>query len=215
MLRDKARTFVARLRDRSVYITFTLTHMFEVLRHQDESVVRDRLGFLQELPFIAWLRPYDRNWFPGGILDLLRRELHAVVHDEKRDWRAIVDHVRTDLWETGVGSEMFVDDDRLWSVVRTESQRQQRNERYVASVARTDPGNANDLTVGEARQLPKRPKAQRLAFMRRFVATMKVQLEQHGDQRLEATQEVAAAFANARLVSVPKCVSLRFLWGIS
>src|SRR5438477_7954938 len=103
MLRVKARTFVARLRERGVYVTFTLTHVLEVLRHQDESVVRDRLAFLRQLPFIAWLRPYDRHWFPGGMPDLLRRELHAVVHDGKCDRRAIVEHVRMDLWETGLG----------------------------------------------------------------------------------------------------------------
>lgn len=199
MLREKARTFVGRLRDRSVYITFTLTHVLEILRHQDRSVVRDRLMFLRALPFIAWLRPYDRNWFPGGAPDLLRRELHAVVHDAKRDWRAIVEHVRTDVWETGLGSEVFVDDDRLWSVLRTEAQHQQRSYQYVASIARTDPGNINDLTLAEAKQLPKRTKAERAVYMRRFAATMKVQLEQHGDRRLEDPHEAAAAFANGTL----------------
>lgn len=198
-LREKARAFLARLVDQAVYITFTFTHVCELLRHNDQSVVRDRLRFLKALPLIAWLRPYDRNWFPGDIPDLLRKELHTVVHDSKRDWRAIVEHVRTDLWETGTGGEMFVDDDHLWSVLQQEFQRQEKNEQYVASVARTDPGNINDLTVGEAKQLPKRPKEERLAFMRRFAATMRKQLECHGDPRLERPHEVAADFATRRL----------------
>ncbi len=85
-LRDKARLFLARLVDQAVHITVTFTHVCELLRHNDESVVRERLAFLRALPLIAWLRPYDRNWFPGDIPDLLRKELHAAVHDGKRDW---------------------------------------------------------------------------------------------------------------------------------
>jgi hypothetical protein len=188
MLRTKARTFVARLQERGVYITVTFTHILELLRYQDESVVRDRLAFLRQLPLIAWLRPYERNWFPGGVLDLLQRELHAVVHDAKRDWRAIVDHVRASLWETGLGYELFVDGDGLWSALRLEAQHQQGRQQYVASVIRTDPGNIGDLTVGEAKRLTKRPKAERTAYARRFAATMKVQLEQHGDHRLDDPQ---------------------------
>ncbi|REJ68194.1 MAG: hypothetical protein DWQ31_08670 [Planctomycetota bacterium] len=195
-LREKARTFIARLRDSGVYITFTLTHVLELLRHQDDSVVRDRLKFLQRLPFIAWLRPYDRNWFPGGISTLLRRELHAVVHDAKRDWRAIIDHVRIDLLETGVGAEMFVDDDHLWSTLRTEAQRDQQNDRYVASITRTDLGNIDSLTLAEARKMPKRTKAERHEFMQRFAAIIHMQLEQHGDRRLEDPQGAAFDFAN-------------------
>lgn len=83
-LRCKSRDVISRLRDEAWYITFTLAHVQELLSHEDDSVVRGRIAFLRQLPFIAWLRPYDRNWFPGGIPDLLRRELHCVVHDEKK-----------------------------------------------------------------------------------------------------------------------------------
>ena len=196
VLRDKARTFVTRLQDRGVYITITTTHVLELLGHGNDSVARNRLKFLQELPLIAWIRPYNRNWFPGSFLDLLLRELHAVVHDAKSGWRSIVEHVRTDLWETGLGSEMFVDDDRLWSAVRKEAQRQVPSGQYVASISRTDPGNINTLTIGEVKQLPKRPKAKRDAFMRRFVETMNVQLQQHGDRRLNDSENVARTFTD-------------------
>lgn len=198
-LRGKARTFVARLRDRSVYVTFTVTHLFETLRHANEAVVRDRIRFLRSLPFVAWLRPYDRAWFPGGPHHLLQRELHAVVHDARRGWRAIRDHVRTDLWETGVGAEIFVDDDRLWSFLRTEAERQRRIEQYVASVARTDPTDLKEVTLEEILRSPERAKSERIAFMRWFAAKMKAQLEQHGDRRLTDAQQTALAFATGTM----------------
>ena len=197
--RDKARTFVSRLRDLGVYISLTLTHVIEILRHENDSVVSERLKFLRSLPLIAWLRPYDRSWFPGGAPDLLRRELHAVIHEAKSGWRDIVDHVRDEVWETGVGAEMFVDNELLWSAVRTESQHQLLSERYVSSVARTDPGDVYNLTMKQARAIFVRSKEERVPFMSSFAARMKEQLEQHGDRRLENAQGAAYAFASERL----------------
>lgn len=197
--REKAHRFVARLQERGVFIALSFTHVIEVLRHENDAIVRDRLRFLQGLPLIAWLRPYDRTRSPGGIPDLIRRELHAVVHDGKRDWRDIIQYVRADLWETGVGSEMFVDNHELWSAVRMEGQRQQLTEQYVASVARTDPGNINSVTVAEIKGLPKRPKSERKSYMRQFAAIMNSQLKQHGDKRLINSRQAAAAFAGDTL----------------
>jgi len=193
--RDNARAFIDRLLEQSVYITFTLTHLMELSQHGDDGVVRDRIRFLLRLPLVAWLRPYDNSWFPGSVLHLLQRELHAVVHDGKRDWQAIVECVRSDVWETGTGAEIFEGDDRLWLVLRDMARHNQRHAQYVASVLRAQPGNVNNLTVAEIKQLSKLSRAERDACMRRFAVTMKTQLQRHGDQRLENPEDVAASFA--------------------
>ena len=117
-LRDKARSFITRLQNLGVFITFTATHIVELLRHEDEQVVRKRLTFLRSIPLIAWLRPYDRGWFPGTIIDLHLRELHVVIHGSAKKWSKIVEEVRSELWETGVGSEMFVDNDEFWTEIK-------------------------------------------------------------------------------------------------
>ena len=200
--REKARSFLARLQDLGVFVTFTLTHIIELVRHGNEQIVRDRLKFLGSIPLIAWLRPYNGNWFPGGIPDLLLRELHAVVHESARGWRAVVDDVRRELWETGVGSEMFVEDHAFWSAIRSEANRQHENEVYVASVARTDPGHIMDVKLGDALRLPMRPKEEREAYLRRFAQEMKEQLDRHGDKRLNCSEEVAGAFANKTLQDI-------------
>lgn len=200
--RKKSRIFIERLVDKNIYITLTLTHILEVIRHENESVVRKRLNFLQKLPYLAWLRPYDGTWFPGDITDLLQRELHAAIHDAKRGWRAIIDHVRSNLWETGQGSEMFIENNQMWSFLRKEAQNHQQSERYAASVARTDPCNINGLTVAELKQLAKRPKVEWLPFIKQFAMTMKGQLQQHGDPRLENLDELSKGFANNILMDI-------------
>lgn len=130
---------------------------------------------------------------------MLCRELHAVVHDSARDWPGIVAAVRSEIWETGVGLEMFVENGEFWSAIRTESMRLHEHAKYVASVARTDPGHMLNVRLDEALQLPVRPKEERAAYLRQFVEEMQKQLDEHGDERLERSCEAAQGFANSIL----------------
>jgi hypothetical protein len=194
--REKARTFLARLRDLGAFVTLTLTHIIEVLRYGDEQVVRDRLGFLRSVPLIARLRPYDPNWLPGGAPDVFLRELHAAVHGSARTRPAIVNAVRPELWEVGVGSDMFAENDARWSAVRNLAIRQQELEVHVASIARTDPGHIMGAKLSDASRLPIRPAGERDAYWSRDVAVeIQRQLDRHGDRRLGSSREAARTFA--------------------
>lgn len=195
LLRDKARSFLTQLCRLGVSVTVTAHHVMEVLRHGDEQVFRDRLKFLRTIPLIAWPRPYDRNWFPGGAVDLFLRELHAVVHGSARGWRAIADEVRPDLWETGTGSDMFVEDDGSWAITRQEFRRLHEKEKYIVSMTRADAGQCGDMKVSEALNLPLRPKGERDAYLRWFAEELERQLDQHGDRRLDYSHGAAIDFA--------------------
>ena len=194
--RDKARSFLARLQDTGVFVTLTVTHVIELLRHENEQIVRDRLRFLRSIPFIAWLRPYDCSWFPGGPTDLLCRELHVVVHGSARNWREIVDEVRPELWKTGMGCEIFVENDELWSTMRKESNLNLENEKHVASVDRVDPCGIMDAKLCDVSRMSVRPKEDRETYLREFEQTMQKQLERHGDKRLGSSRQAALDFAN-------------------
>ena len=198
-LKEKSRAFILHLQDHGVFVAFTLTHVSELLRHNNEQVVWDRLKLLRRMPLIAWLRPYNRSWFPAGIPDLLCRELHAVVHSKASNWQEIMNVVRQELWETGVGHEMFVDDDALWTSIRQESICQHEHEKYVVSVDRTDPDEIGNLKIREILKFPLRPKEEWADYMRRFAQKMKSQLDRHGDERLGQTREVAVDFATKTL----------------
>lgn len=194
-LRDKSRRFLRTLADHGFHITFAYSHVCELLRHDNEQLVRSRMKFLRSLPLVAWVRPYDRNWFPGGPVDLHRRELYAVVHGGARTWPEIIDAVRADLWETGTGEDLFVDDDSFWDLLQADFRRQLHHERYVASIARTAPGNLYDLTLGELTKLPVRSKSDRANFMNWFINDLQMQLERHADKRLTEHRRIASQFA--------------------
>lgn len=202
ILRSEARSFLKRLEERGIFIVFSLTHIGELLRHEDDKIVRDRQRFLRSIPLIAWLRPYDRNWFAGSHLDLVLREIDVFLGGSARNWGEIANKVRLDSWETGLGSELFVEDDEFWSAIRRESGRLHQNEKHIASVARTDPTNFMEMKLSDAKQLSIRPKDERFACLRRYAQEMQRQLERHGDPRLEGSHEIARDFSKGILEDV-------------
>jgi len=193
--RRKARRFVADLTDRGIFIAFSMTHVGELLRHDNERVVRRRLEFLSTLPLVAWLRPYDRNWFPGCTVDLFAREIEAFLHGSALSWRELIGAVRPDLWETGNGSEIFIQSDEFWSQIRELCKEQQATEFYVSSVARTRVGGVGKLTMQESRKLPLRPREEWVEYGSRFAREVHRQLVTHGDARLPAKEQVAMDFS--------------------
>lgn len=200
--RDKVRSFIAKLKHLGVFIAFTLHHVSELLRYENEHVVRERLKFLRSLPLIAWLRPYNRQWFPGGISDLIIRELHTVAHDSAQNWREIISKARVELWETGMGHEMFVDDDNLWSNLKSVFKNHHEKEIHVSSLCRTDPGQIRDIKIGEIPNFRFRTKKEMEAYYSQFVQEMQRQLDCHGDKRLKSSSEIAINFADETIKSI-------------
>jgi len=84
----------------------------------------------------------------------------------------------------GVGAEMFVDNELLWSWLRQESIEQLAEEKYIASMARTDPGQLSNVTYGESQHLPIRSKEERPTYLNQFTTDLQRQLARHGDRRL-------------------------------
>lgn len=206
--RAKARSLLSQILELGGCIGITLTHLIELIRLEDAKTVRDRQRFLAAIPLIAWLRPYDRSWFPGGMPDLLTRELHAIVHGSAKDHGEVIDQVRNDLWETGTGEEMFGRSEHVWEVVAAQARRRIDRERQVASILRTDPAHISNLTIGELLNLPRRSREEQLSYVNQYSAEMTSQLDQHGDPRLTNSHRVAVEFSQDTLRNLEEIESM-------
>jgi hypothetical protein len=194
-LREKARKFLSELKENGVFVAFTAHHISELLRHERQSIVDERLSFFQKLELIAWIRPYNREWFPGLITDILSYELEYARNQKVPDWVCIINQVRGDLWETGVGYDIFVNDDRLWFCLREESIHLLEKEKQISSIDRTTPEEIKKLTVGDVKKMSILPKEKRGARLRQFIESVRRELELHGDKRLTNTLGVARDFS--------------------
>jgi hypothetical protein len=186
----KAKSLIAQLLDANVYIVLSYTHVCELLRHDDVGVAKERVTWLGTLPMVAWIRPYSGHWWVGGMGDIALRELSAIVHNTAVDWTEIFNHVRPDLLETGVGSEMFVDRPEFWSMVRSHAQQNLDNQIYIASLARSDWAGAYSRKFKEFEPLgevpPSNTQATNLQAMK-MTHAIERDLIEHGDKRISAS----------------------------
>jgi hypothetical protein len=95
----KAVEFIERLKLGGIYVGLTTTGLMELFAHADEKVVRGRYELLEQLPCVAWIRPYDGSWFVGDFTHVLLRELHEAVHAVRRPPHEVIDIVRENVWE--------------------------------------------------------------------------------------------------------------------
>jgi hypothetical protein len=188
--REKARTFVRATTEAGIYLTLTTSHICELLGHKDVGRVRERVQWLRELPFVAWIRPYSRVGSFGGMFDLLMHELHAVVHDGAKDWATIIEQVRAKLLCTGIGRDVFADTPRLWETLSVATQRHLALGQYAASLLRIDPGDLFDSKYGDLTPLSELPELSAEIEAEQFAdyfEELKSRFSERGDSRISAT----------------------------
>jgi hypothetical protein len=104
---------------------------------------------------------------------------------------------RERLWETGTGKEMFVEGNPVWNILVEEARKYQNNERYISSIAKSDPGGLYDRRLSELFSLPRRRAEKRREYFDQFAATMTAKIKDHGDKRVsdEEAQVISNNFA--------------------
>lgn len=193
--RQEARRFVDQMSALNCFLVITFTHLCELFRHSEDQTVRGRFRFLEWLPMVAWPRPYDRSWFVGSIVEIGRRELHAFVHDGARGALAVRNAARSDLWETGVGQDIFRDNDEFWLPLIHHMRQTTEHDRYIASFSTTDPQKVSQMRIDEARRdllIPAEELPHRTSRLARHLAQ---QVARRGDKRLDRVPERAVNFA--------------------
>lgn len=193
--REDARQFIEKLTELNAYIILSFTHLQELFRHERDEVVRDRFAFLARLPMIAWPRPYNNAWFTGAMTDMGAAELHAFVHDGVRGLVSIRDRVRENLWETGVGSDMFVAENEVWEPFFDQCRLSTEKDRYVASFSRTNPSDVNERTIAQMKAEMHLAPMDLDQRVRRLAVDLANQVRSSGDEKLNNVDRHAFAFA--------------------
>lgn len=183
LLRDKSRKFIKDLTQKGIYLSFCHSLIEEILRHGNDHLVRDRLRFLGTLPMIAWVKPYDEEWYIGSSIDICAKELDAFLQCPKPEWRQITNTVRDSFWQTGTGNDMFGrHQEDFWLRMREEYLKHADDARRCVSVTRVQHG-LSDMTLEETYKATPRPLNEYGDFSRQLMTSMYHQIRKHGDKR--------------------------------
>ena len=206
--RGEVRRFLDQLTEHGHFIGLSATLVLEFFGHADDRVFRCRRHFLAGLPCIAWVRPYSGEWFVGDFTDTLCRELHALIHQGIRDRSELLDAVRAQTWETGVGSDMFGDaNDAVREVFRRGGLQLRDRASYVASMVKSDPTGISAVKIAELKNLPLRQKQSWHTFTNQLIRERSKLIRKHGDKKLHATAEPAAAVFYREVLQLAESVA--------
>jgi hypothetical protein len=190
----QARSFFDYLKSTGTLVGLTLTHVGELLRHEQALIARDRIRFLKLIPLIAWIRPCSGDWFVGSLIDVVAREIDLVIKNLGITWLEVVQTSRQTLWEHGTGSEMFNEQSPVWPLIRRAATDHLSREQYVESMCRSRDEQVLKLTLGECRKTHPRLASLSDDARRHVAHKMSRDLKNHGDKRLQQLNEVASEF---------------------
>lgn len=192
--RNSAREFLSALKHQGLILSISFEHLAELLRHQNDDTVVQRLMFLQQLEMLAWVKPTQETLLPGSCLDIDLLEVRCVVEQQKPDHQAVVDSVRQTLWQVGGGGDLIGQIDTFWDVMREAARWLGRDSKKTASIARSDPGSVRNCKLREIDGQPLKSLGQYQQAIKSLSADMTTQITQHGDKKLSDADAVARNF---------------------
>lgn len=197
-----AAEFISRLKDLGAYIGLSYLHVMEMLRHVDPKIAANRYRFLQNLPLVAWVRPFHNTWSIGTHVDIVSREFKYISENPATTAEVILSALRGDVWQTGVGFDIFQDDSAPWEMVAKIGQCSLSKEIVNASICHVDPTEIERVKLCDLAQMEKRDRKEIIAFSKSYIEQLSIALSRYGDRRLENPEKVARDFGNKTIERV-------------
>ncbi|MCB5943952.1 hypothetical protein [Acidocella sp. KAb 2-4] len=151
--RRRAHTLHGRLLEQGRLPLLSWHHLEELLGVENDSTARTRIEFLQQLPFVAYLRlPNEKEGLLGSIVQVLAAEAIAAA-EGCGDLIAVRNRARELLLTIGNGRQAIGEDIRVWEASRPNVQSRKGTANMIATFG---PLRTFDekLTIGELAKLP-------------------------------------------------------------
>lgn len=192
--RETAREFLSALDRQGLILSVSFEHLVELLRHQNDDTVIQRLKFLQSLEMLAWVKSSQKTFLPGNCLDIDLLEVRCVIDRQVRDHQLVVDSVRQTLWQVGRGIDLIGHVDSFWDVMREAARWLGHDSKETASIARSDSGSMRNRKLREIDGQPLKSLRQYQQAVNSLAVDMTTQLTRHGDKQLSDADAVTRDF---------------------
>jgi hypothetical protein len=169
-------------------------HIEELLKHGDDTVVAERVAFIQSLPMLAWVTSYAADEIPGTIADILGHEAAAAFASPDARALAIRDQVAKNLFRIDSGQRAITPFVREWERLRPDFLAREERSRELVAISGSDfAGNSKtkmrDLLKGQLRS-PKDTQEQLQGLNQRLVEDIRTR----GDKKIPDAAQTAARF---------------------
>jgi hypothetical protein len=175
--------------------TITIHHVMELIQHDNDDIVRQRLQYLREIPHAAFLESAYYEGHFGSTVDLLTREADAQVEFPNATFTEIAQLVRGRIFYFGTGQQGVDRYTGAWDFLRQNALNGVRRQREVSSISHAQVGVATSLRLGEIRKMPRRSQEDSARVMLGFPSRVHRELIAKGDKKLTTSARAATQFA--------------------
>lgn len=192
----RALSFIDFITNNGLIPFFSLHHLEEILQHENDMIVQDRLSFIRKFPAVAWLKSVNNSGIVGSILDIQGMELKRIIETPDIKIPDLISEVWKELIQYSSGEE-FLDrfEDLLWQL-RESYPFETQSKKITASIShvvndKTGKEKLEELKLSELRTFEE---AQSIGGL--FRKSLESKLIKRGDKKLEKTKQVAADFVS-------------------
>ena len=169
-------------------------HIQELLSHQDERVIAERVAYLRSLPFVASIRSAREDDIIGGIIDVLSIEVGAAYGTPAMDAVEIRRAVAPGLLRVGGGVEIIRAFVEAWPVLKSELAQRQVRDREIVAISRSGFAQVSHLKIVDLLRGKLRPLDKMLQHLGGMHDALSQDIKTRGDRRLYDAEGVSATF---------------------
>ena len=106
-MRKKALTFLSIIKNNGLVPLFCMHHFQEMLQHDNDSVVYNRLSLIKQFPQVAWVNPSSKDGLVGSIIDIQGTEICKLIKNPDISIETLITEIRQELFSYSSG-ESFI-----------------------------------------------------------------------------------------------------------
>ncbi|MDP8227057.1 MAG: hypothetical protein P9L89_05405 [Candidatus Celaenobacter polaris] len=104
---QKAVEFIENVKVQGYLPIFCFHHIGEILQHENENVVFERLSIIRKFPQVAWVKSVSQNLSVGSIIDIHGTEIQKISQSPDITLYELIDFVRSELVSYSTGSDFI------------------------------------------------------------------------------------------------------------
>lgn len=134
----KAMHFLDCLSSKDLIPLITWHYIEELLQHNDEAVVDNRMRFIKSLPMVAWFGSVNSQGVVGSILDIQATELSWLIDNPSITLAVVIQQTKDKLLKFGSGQDLvsvFNYDEETRKQIRENLAHRQERKREIASIS--------------------------------------------------------------------------------
>lgn len=193
----RARFLETALSDSGSVIVLSYHHIEELLSHQRDEVVQQRISYIQSLPIVAAVSSFRRDGVIGAITDIQSFEVSAAFNNPQEELLAVRDEVAKSIFRLCSGADLltpFVP--HLAELRQHFADRKLRNGEIIGISRSAFAGNTDEKIVDLLKGQARTPEDVEKQF-ERLHQNLAGDLRTRGDERIDNPELSSAAFLDS------------------